>query len=516
MRVTDRLIALSRGTLDQALLYAARWTFPSGDQPVRDYLTEVYRLAPILGIDASIAVAQSAHETGGTLTGRPWHSKWWGERRNPAGIGITGDPDENEQSRTWPNGTEAARSHLGHILVYALGPSDAASLWFRRAADTGRLLRDTDPRYEAYLAAYGNVARAQTIAELAGTWAVDPDYAAKIVARGTAMFPGIANQEETMPNRTHPTIVIDAGHRSTDRSGNPAEMSLTDDLAVFYVEELRRRGYEAFWYQRDLDRDADPDETIGDLNTVALGIGRWLAAQPWALFLSLHYDGAHAPLEAIVPDNVGLATAYDQGRDLTDTAANNLLDVELGSAIVTRMAAAGLGAIYRGRLGVAGVMSERDTGVGGQGFRLAVFAATAPSRQRAVRLVIEHGGTGDPAAQRFADFARAAADAIDAVYGQEAPKPTYAPRMPIPGAIEDKVSGGRLYVVAARKRVRTAIDGVIPRQAPSITATIVGPKIAKGTVGTYEYIVSGDGGLWRASRRGTYLPASVFIGEDGI
>jgi hypothetical protein len=43
-------------------------------------------------------------------------------------------------------------------------------------------------------------------------------------------------------------------------------------------------------------------------------------------------------------------------------------------------------------LGIKGVMSERDTGVGAQGFRLAMHAASAPYRMKAARIVIEHAG----------------------------------------------------------------------------------------------------------------------------
>lgn len=506
MRVSDRLVAPSRGSLDQALLYAARFFAPNGNAFVRDYLTEVYRLAPLLSLDASCLVAQSVHET--FDDGKPFNSYWFRTRGNPAGIGVTGDPAQNEASPRFPNGAAAARAQVAHLLVYALGPADAGSLWYRTM---GVAVPADDPRYEAYVAAYGNVARATTLSDLAGTWATDPDYAEKVVARGNEIFPNLVEQKGggVVPNKTQrPVVVVDAGHRSTDRSGNPVEMEMTDDLAIISVQELRRRGYTAFWYQRDLDRDSDPDETIGGLDAVSKGIGAWLRAQPWALFLSLHYNGASSPLHAIVPDNIGLTTAYPEGRDPADTAANNPLDVRLAQEIVSQMARAGLGTVFRGRLGAPGVMSERETGVGGQGYRLAVFAATAPARQTAARLVLEHGGTADPAARRFADFARAAADAIDAVY-QEPAKPTYAPRVPVPGAVEDKVVAGRLYLVAAQKRLTAAVE-VVPRQAPSTTALPVGPMITKGVRGTYEYIVCGDGGLWRVSKRGTYVPASAF------
>ena len=53
-------------------------------EELRAYVMEVYRLAPLVGIDPAIVVAQSAHETGW------WQSPAWTDHLNPAGIGITG------------------------------------------------------------------------------------------------------------------------------------------------------------------------------------------------------------------------------------------------------------------------------------------------------------------------------------------------------------------------------------------------------------------------------------------
>lgn len=317
----------------------------------------------------------------------------------------------------------------------------------------------------------------------------------------------VAGGEQPMKR---PTVVIDAGHRSTDRSGNPAEMEMTDDLAVAYVAELRQRGYEAFWYQRDIDQDSDPDETIGDLNTVAKGLGEWLSHQGWALMISCHYNGAHSPLHAIVPDNVGLSTAYPEGRDPADTAANNPLDRQLAEEITRRMWGADLGKLFLGKLNVAGLMSETETGVGLQGYRLAVFSATCPSRMKAVRLVIEHGGTSDPAAQRFADFAKAAADAIDSVYGQEQPGPVPIwPREPLKVPDELRAQGHVLVKNSAR-RFR-AVHGTSLRTAPSRDAPAIGKDpVRRGRVYSFAYSTLVDGEGWLVSERGSWAIASAF------
>jgi hypothetical protein len=59
----DRLIAAPRGNPATAIEFAER-VESSRIADVRAYITEVYRLAPIVGLDPSIIVAQSAHETG--------------------------------------------------------------------------------------------------------------------------------------------------------------------------------------------------------------------------------------------------------------------------------------------------------------------------------------------------------------------------------------------------------------------------------------------------------------------
>jgi hypothetical protein len=136
-------------------------------------------LAPGAGLDPSIVVAQSAEETGN------WTSRWWRERLNPAGIGITGDANENAASRTWDTGADAARAHLVHLFVYAVGAvPDGNPLAAHRALD---------PRYQLALDATNPrvAGQAPTIDGLTGTWATDPAYAAKIAQRGNAIFPNL-------------------------------------------------------------------------------------------------------------------------------------------------------------------------------------------------------------------------------------------------------------------------------------------------------------------------------------
>jgi hypothetical protein len=462
------------------------------------------------GIDFAIAYSHCANETA-YFTDPDFRVD-----KNPAGIGH---PDGAERGIAFESYRAGARFYVGEMLLKLRKPippalSDARSYAPAKWDQVERVVGGS----------HGPFPIVRTIDDLnerfgpndrEAVWMTDPNGPRAIVAKGNALFPDLPDQQGgTVPETRIPTIVLDAGHRSTDRSGNPAEMAMTDDLAIAYTAELRRRGFEAFWYQRDIDRDSDPDETIGTLNTVAKGLGAWLQSQSWALMLSLHYDGARSVLHAIVPDNVGLSTAYPEGRDPNDTAANNPLDRRLGVAIVDRMVRAGLGSPFHGSLGETGLMSERETGVGRQGYRLAVMSATAPSRVKAVRLVIEHGGTSDPAARRFSDFARAAADAIESVYGKPGGTTTTTttaapfPPKPIPAPDVIEAQGYPLTINDPERFYAT--QGGHWKTAPSLDAPDASPTPYRAnrrytlryraTVDGEDWLVSGESGKWAPAR----------------
>ena len=174
--VKDPIIGPSRGSAAVAKRYAkdngaANLAF------CEDYIDEVYALCtPDDMPDAAIAIAQSVHET--TDQGRPWFSYWWRQRGNPAGMGITGDPDQNERSPTFASGAQAAQAQVAHLLLYATGK-----------VNRGGLVPAADPRYAAYVDAYGNTVQARTIAGLTGKWGVDQGYADGVVNRAIEVFP---------------------------------------------------------------------------------------------------------------------------------------------------------------------------------------------------------------------------------------------------------------------------------------------------------------------------------------
>lgn len=193
------LLGASAGSAE-AFLELARERGAQRIDALREYLVEIYRLASAAGIRAEIAVVQSWHETADPDTGAPWTSKWWRERLNPAGIGITGTPSQDDKSRVFPSGESAARAQLVHLYLYAKSSELPPAL---------KPHRGEDPRWDA---AQGNAGKAPTLAGLAGTWAEDPGYATKIVRHLNDLEPSF-RKEQPMSLNFDPALVPFPKHR---------------------------------------------------------------------------------------------------------------------------------------------------------------------------------------------------------------------------------------------------------------------------------------------------------------
>jgi hypothetical protein len=235
---------------------------------------------------------------------------------------------------------------------------------------------------------------------------------------------------------TKPSVLVVSGHRSYNDAGNPNEKALTPAMSTAYEKALEAAGYRVTHLQREYDGDADPDDTVGGLDTVGALCGRWMRETPGPLvMLDCHYEGANAPgVFAIVPDKKHLGTAIQVPQPDADQWENNTLDVRLARAIATEISKA-TGLPLRQGIREPGVMSETQTGVAIRyNARLAMFAYTAPYRDRAVRLVVEHGSLpvkDDRDIIMRPDFtdtcAAAVVRAMNAIYGETASEPVPPP-----------------------------------------------------------------------------------------
>ena len=119
-----------------------------------------------------------SHETG-------WLSSDWSQppHRNPAGIGVTGEPGVGCSFSSWPRAIDA---HLGRLIAYArrddeLRDDPAWPQAIREQQSLRRYLVDVALKVRSLPTSYRGAYR--TIGSLGGTWAVPGhNYGAKLAS----------------------------------------------------------------------------------------------------------------------------------------------------------------------------------------------------------------------------------------------------------------------------------------------------------------------------------------------
>ena len=139
------------------------------DAKVRWIVGRYFDVAPRVGVDPLVAIAQMDHETAHL-------SSYWSQtpRRNPAGIGVTGEPGAGESFPSWYDSVDA---HVGRLLAYAL-PKGAGTARQKRLIAVALSWRTLPDRYRGV---------APTIYGLQGRWATDRYYASKLARVGDAI-----------------------------------------------------------------------------------------------------------------------------------------------------------------------------------------------------------------------------------------------------------------------------------------------------------------------------------------
>lgn len=128
-----------------------------------------FRIGQRVGVDPLMALTQMIHETGNLTS-------WWAARprRNPAGLGVTGEPGKGLMFASWERSTMA---HVGRLLAYVLTDERASgeqwgligtALWVRPLPERLR-------------------GSAMCFRELTGTWATDPGYGEKLTRLANAI-----------------------------------------------------------------------------------------------------------------------------------------------------------------------------------------------------------------------------------------------------------------------------------------------------------------------------------------
>jgi hypothetical protein len=165
---TSLLLAAPRATRAQLEAYIGSRPHGGYDDAKVKMIVGLYvKTSTSVGLDPLLVVAQMILETGNL-------SSDWSQppHRNPAGIGVTGEPGEGISFPTW---RAAVRAHVGRLLAYCVseGAETPAQLKLIEEALTWRPLPET---------LRGAVT---SLSGLAGTWAANKQYAGKIVRVAT-------------------------------------------------------------------------------------------------------------------------------------------------------------------------------------------------------------------------------------------------------------------------------------------------------------------------------------------
>lgn len=129
---------------------------------VREIVKKYAATAKEAGLDPLLVVSQMVLETGNL-------SSFWSQppRRNPAGIGVTGEPGKGVSFSSWD---KAVRAHVGRLLAYAI-PDGKETPAQRKLIKEALAVRALPSERRGC---------APTLNGLAGTWATDKKYAQKI------------------------------------------------------------------------------------------------------------------------------------------------------------------------------------------------------------------------------------------------------------------------------------------------------------------------------------------------
>ena len=211
LQPADKLMHTTRGDPSGVYRFAqAVGSYRLAD--TRAYINEIYRLAPLVGLDPAIMIGQSALETG------YWKGRFWLSSLNPAGIGIY--DDYQPTSFYWATGTDAARGHMYRLYTYAAGVPPQGHILYQ--------YRHLTPGVENAVR-LGYAGTKTTIQSLEGSWALMALYAKGLCNKGNEILNFIERTSPTVTPvatatpRAIATMIASDGNnplRTTDRDLN--------------------------------------------------------------------------------------------------------------------------------------------------------------------------------------------------------------------------------------------------------------------------------------------------------
>lgn len=174
-------------------------------------------------------------------------------------------------------------------------------------------------------------------------------------------------------------FILSMGHRNENRGGANNEINWTPGATRALKEAIIARGGEAWIIQEE--SGSGSEWYPGGLQSAATACVNLAKTKgPFKAYISMHYNGGASPgFHAIFPDS------WSAG----DQKANNPLDVRLCRRIRDAVKATNTVRMLSWTADSPGVMSERETGVGAQGYRLGEFYGTLGFRATTARVILE-------------------------------------------------------------------------------------------------------------------------------
>lgn len=222
--------------------------------------------------------------------------------------------------------------------------------------------------------------------------------------------------------------ILSAGHRNTDRGGAAREIDWTYGITKQLQRAIQRRGGQA-WIISEEDGDSDPTFSKGRGLQAAARLCVELAKVVGVCdaYISMHYEGGPARgFFGIFPDG-----------GAPDNRAGNPLDERLCAVIAKHVEKTGMPKRTAGVV-APGVMSEKQTGVGAQGYRLGEFVGTIGFRTTTARVILEAGNYVSPADREMlwsaawqAKYVESIVDGLEEVFGKM-PRPSTPDPKPEP------------------------------------------------------------------------------------
>lgn len=354
-----------------------------------------------LAVDGRQVIVNHDIVTGGIGHESAWlQSVIYRLKRNPAGYGAE-NANPVGLAHTFTSLAEAIDMYVRHLCGYLFGDGPWRSTRFHLLGSNAGTVREAWQLEQKY---------AWSDPDTYAATPLEDRYGANITANAAALvdFANNGSWGEDKPMQPQPIIALAAGHHNTDKGGAVGEYQRVGPLTRELARQLRAHG--GF----DV-RVITPDDGMGDYAGGLQDVAREAVRLTADMFLEVHFEGV---------GNSAVRGCFAIYPDWPPDTDNDVRDI-FGPDVAQRIKAA-TNIPLRGN----GTMSEKSTGVGGQGFRLGAFSASASARATMTRTIIEYGTLTNMTDRAIIDgggfnerAATATVSALAAFYGVAAEQP---------------------------------------------------------------------------------------------